>query len=125
MRRRRLGQLLIIGLTSFALTYILGAWLVPNALLSWTGTQATAPSIPTATTDLRRTTLAIDGMYCPACVGLVRHLLQVTPGVLGAEVRTGAARVVYDPRRVTAYQVAAVVSVYFPSTVRSEGPLSP
>jgi len=125
MRRRHLGQLLIAWLISFALAYGLGAWLVPNVLLSWTGVEATTRRPAPAATKLRRATLAVDGMYCPACVGLVRHVLHVTPGVVRAEVRTGAARIVYDPARVRADQVAAALSVYFPSAVRSEGPYSP
>jgi copper chaperone CopZ len=121
MRRRRLGQLLAAWLTSFVLVYILGAWLVPNALLSWTGTPAFPGGATQSTTGLHRATLDIEGMYCPACVGLVRHVLTVTPGVVQAEVRMGAARILYDPSRVTAQQVVGAVSVYFPSTVRSEG----
>jgi len=125
MRRRHLGQLLVAWLIPFALAYGLGAWLVPNVLLSWTGAQATPAAPAPATTGLRRVTLAVDGMYCPACVGLVRHLLYMTPGVVTAEVRMGVAWVVYDPERVRAHHVAAAVSAYFPSTVRRDAPLPP
>lgn len=129
MRRRRLGQLLAALLTSFALTYILGTWLVPNALIAWTASGiAPAGSGNTAPVagSFRQVTLDIEGMYCPACIGLVRQVLKATPGVMDAKASlAGRGWAVYDPARVTAEQLATAVSLYFPTRVRADEAYSP
>ena len=46
-------------------------------------------------------TIPITGMTCGGCVNSVRNALTRTPGVRGAEVKIGEAKVTYDPALTT------------------------
>ncbi len=61
----------------------------------------------------RRASLAIDGMWCASCALVLEDALMDLPGVLDAEVSYAGsmARVTWDPRHVSAEEIAERVSV--------------
>jgi copper chaperone len=58
---------------------------------------------------MEQTTIAIQGMSCGHCVAAVRGALAGLDGVQVQEVTVGSATVAYDPRAVSAEQIAAAI----------------
>ena len=58
---------------------------------------------------MNRIELEIEGMSCEHCVAAVTEALGELPGVSVDEVRVGAARVQYDPGRVSPEQIALAI----------------
>jgi copper chaperone len=58
---------------------------------------------------MERTTLAIEGMSCGHCVASVEKALRRMEGVEVEEVKVGAARVAYDPARVSLEGIARAI----------------
>ena len=71
--------------------------------------------------DSQVTTLAIQGMTCPACPITVTKLLKRVPGVSEAAVdgKTQLATIRFDPEKAQPEQLAkAVTAIGFPTVVR-------
>lgn len=58
---------------------------------------------------MERMELKLQGMSCGHCVAAVRGALERLEGVAVEDVGIGEARVVFDPARVSAAQIAAAV----------------
>ncbi|MCP3818838.1 hypothetical protein NLX86_12175 [Streptomyces sp. A3M-1-3] len=107
---RRARSVIISGLLVFAT-----AWLVmTTAVTPWLAetltpsTAATTTSRPAADYPgpQRPLELRIDGMYCPACVAVMKTQLRDVEGIVNVEkVWTGGARLTYDPNLVSAEEI--------------------
>jgi copper chaperone len=65
---------------------------------------------------MEKLSLSISGMSCGHCVARVTKALSALEGVSVEHVEVGAARLLYDPARVTADRVAAAVdAIGFPA----------
>jgi copper chaperone CopZ len=76
------------------------------------------------TEELRKLTLAIRGMYCPACPAAVEYELESVEGVVDASVSypDGIAIVIYRAPQVSKETIAGALRPPYSATIISDAP---
>jgi hypothetical protein len=113
----------MLMLVTFALSYALLGWALPNVAASRIEAADTAPApAPAAASSLRRVTLIVAKMECPPCASHARSMLKRQPFVQAFFAESGIDQVTvdYDSRQIDAAGVVKLFPHYYGVTLVSD-----